>query len=228
MARQKIKIKKIDNVTARQVTFSKRRRGIFKKAEELSVLCDAEVGLVIFSATGKLYEYASSSMKGIITRYKQHSQSINELDRPLELQLENNNKIAELHKEVADKTQQLRRIKGEDFQGLNLDDLQQLEKTLETGLKRVIEIKEKKIMDEIVALQKKGNTLEEENNHLKQKMAAMLCKGRSPFLVDSDITMQEVVSSDSMNNVCSCNSGPSLEDDSSDTSLKLGLPFPKN
>jgi hypothetical protein len=60
MARQKIKIKKIDNATARQVTFSKRRRGIFKKAEELSVLCDAEVGLVIFSTTGKLYEYASS------------------------------------------------------------------------------------------------------------------------------------------------------------------------
>lgn len=60
MARQKIKIKRIDNSTARQVTFSKRRRGIFKKAEELSVLCDVEVGLIIFSATGKLYEFASS------------------------------------------------------------------------------------------------------------------------------------------------------------------------
>lgn len=60
MAREKIKIRKIDNVTARQVTFSKRRRGLFKKAEELSVLCDAEVALIIFSATGKLFEYASS------------------------------------------------------------------------------------------------------------------------------------------------------------------------
>lgn len=60
MARQKIKIKKIDNVAARQVTFSKRRRGLFKKAEELSVLCDAEVGLIVFSATGKLFDYASS------------------------------------------------------------------------------------------------------------------------------------------------------------------------
>ncbi|KAJ0026097.1 hypothetical protein Pint_08468 [Pistacia integerrima] len=61
MAREKIKIKKIDNVTARQVTFSKRRRGLFKKAEELSVLCDAEVALIIFSATGKLFEYCSAS-----------------------------------------------------------------------------------------------------------------------------------------------------------------------
>lgn len=60
MAREKIKIRKIDNITARQVTFSKRRRGLLKKAEELAVLCDADVALVIFSATGKLFEYASS------------------------------------------------------------------------------------------------------------------------------------------------------------------------
>lgn len=60
MAREKIKIRKIDNITARQVTFSKRRRGLFKKAEELSVLCDAEVGVIIFSATGKLFESSSS------------------------------------------------------------------------------------------------------------------------------------------------------------------------
>lgn len=60
MAREKIKIKKIDNITARQVTFSKRRRGLFKKAQELSVLCDAEVSLIVFSSSGKLFEYSSS------------------------------------------------------------------------------------------------------------------------------------------------------------------------
>lgn len=60
MAREKIKIKKIDNVTARQVTFSKRRRGLFKKASELSVLCDADVALIIFSSTGKLFEFSNS------------------------------------------------------------------------------------------------------------------------------------------------------------------------
>lgn len=51
---------------------------------------------------------------------------------------------------------------------------------------------------------------------------AMLSMGKSPIFGDSDITMQENVSAESMNNVSSCNSGPSLEDDSSDTSLKLG------
>ena len=68
MAREKIKIKEIDNVTSRQVAFSKRRRGLFKKAKELSVLYDAEVALIIFSATGKFFELASSSMKDISRR----------------------------------------------------------------------------------------------------------------------------------------------------------------
>ncbi|KAK8562780.1 hypothetical protein V6N12_010850 [Hibiscus sabdariffa] len=62
MGRGKIVIRRIDNSTSRQVTFSKRRSGLLKKARELSILCDAEVGLIIFSSTGKLYDYASTSM----------------------------------------------------------------------------------------------------------------------------------------------------------------------
>ncbi|KAK8586173.1 hypothetical protein V6N13_130695 [Hibiscus sabdariffa] len=60
MTRQKIEIKRIVNTAARQVTFSKRRRGLFKKAHELSTLCDAEIALLVFSATGKLFEYSST------------------------------------------------------------------------------------------------------------------------------------------------------------------------
>ncbi|KAL6180082.1 hypothetical protein ACLB2K_046750 [Fragaria x ananassa] len=62
-ARNKIKIRKIDNLPARQVTFSKRRRGLLKKAGELSVLCDCEYAVIIFSATGKLFESSSSRTK---------------------------------------------------------------------------------------------------------------------------------------------------------------------
>ncbi|KAL6634621.1 hypothetical protein ACP70R_027292 [Stipagrostis hirtigluma subsp. patula] len=69
MGRGKIVIRRIDNSTSRQVTFSKRRNGIFKKAKELAILCDAEVGLMIFSSTGRLYEYSSTSMKSVIDRY---------------------------------------------------------------------------------------------------------------------------------------------------------------
>ncbi|MFQ6634575.1 hypothetical protein Gotur_011123, partial [Gossypium turneri] len=46
-------MRRIENDTSRQVTFSKRRNGLLKKAFELSVLCDAEVALIIFSPRGK-------------------------------------------------------------------------------------------------------------------------------------------------------------------------------
>ena len=59
MGRGKIEIKRIENSTNRQVTFSKRRAGLVKKAREIGVLCDAEVGVVIFSSGGKLYDYCS-------------------------------------------------------------------------------------------------------------------------------------------------------------------------
>lgn len=60
MGRGKIEIKRIENTTNRQVTFCKRRNGLLKKAYELSVLCDAEVALVVFSNRGRLYEYANN------------------------------------------------------------------------------------------------------------------------------------------------------------------------
>ncbi|EYU39012.1 hypothetical protein MIMGU_mgv1a015879mg [Erythranthe guttata] len=67
---KKSEMKRIENAASRQVTFSKRRNGLSKKAYELSVLCDAEVALFVFSPSGKLYEYSSSSvMNTTIERY---------------------------------------------------------------------------------------------------------------------------------------------------------------
>ncbi|KAF3433063.1 hypothetical protein FNV43_RR24165 [Rhamnella rubrinervis] len=60
MVRGKIQMRRIENVTNRQVTFSKRRNGLLKKAYELSVLCDAEVAVIIFSQKGRLYEFSSN------------------------------------------------------------------------------------------------------------------------------------------------------------------------
>ncbi|XP_058097026.1 MADS-box protein JOINTLESS isoform X1 [Magnolia sinica] len=227
MAREKIQIKKIDNVTARQVTFSKRRRGLFKKAEELSILCDAEVALVIFSATGKLFEYSSSSMKEIIERHTMHSKNLQKLDQQpsLELQLENSN-YNRLSKQVADKSHLIRQMRGEDIQGLTLEELQKLEKTLETGLSRVMERKGEQIMKEISGLQIKGVKLMEENMRLRQRIIEM-SKGDSKGdrqIIESEIVVNEDgQSSDSVTNAC--NSGAPQDYESSDTSLKLGLPF---
>ncbi|XP_059654353.1 agamous-like MADS-box protein AGL15 [Cornus florida] len=60
MGRGRIEIKKIENANSRQVTFSKRRAGLLKKARELAVLCAAEVAVIIFSNTGRLFDYSSS------------------------------------------------------------------------------------------------------------------------------------------------------------------------
>lgn len=61
MGRGKIEIKRIENSSNRQVTYSKRRNGIMKKAKEITVLCDARVSLVIFASSGKMHQYCSPS-----------------------------------------------------------------------------------------------------------------------------------------------------------------------
>ncbi|PHT66362.1 hypothetical protein T459_30787 [Capsicum annuum] len=66
MGRGKITIRRIDNSTSRQVTFSKRRNGLLKKAKELAILCDAEVGVIIFSSTSKLHDYANTRAIGVL------------------------------------------------------------------------------------------------------------------------------------------------------------------
>ncbi|CAL0333229.1 unnamed protein product [Lupinus luteus] len=60
MGRGRVILERIENKISRQVTFSKRRSGLMKKAFELSLLCDAEVALIIFSGRGKLYQYSST------------------------------------------------------------------------------------------------------------------------------------------------------------------------
>ncbi|XP_059067459.1 agamous-like MADS-box protein AGL8 homolog [Cryptomeria japonica] len=67
MGRGKVQLKRIENSINRQVTFSKRRGGLLKKAHELSVLCEAEVALIIFSSRGKLFEYGSNGKLGKAT-----------------------------------------------------------------------------------------------------------------------------------------------------------------
>ncbi|KAG8068615.1 hypothetical protein GUJ93_ZPchr0005g15081 [Zizania palustris] len=78
MGRGKIEIKRIENSTNRQVTFSKRRAGILKKAREIGVLCDAQVGVVIFSSAGKLYDYCSpkTTLSRILEKYQTNSGKI--------------------------------------------------------------------------------------------------------------------------------------------------------
>ncbi|XP_042961123.1 agamous-like MADS-box protein AGL104 isoform X2 [Carya illinoinensis] len=70
MGRVKLQIKRIENTANRQVTFSKRRNGLIKKAYELSVLCDIDVALIMFSPSGRLSHFAGNkSIEEILARY---------------------------------------------------------------------------------------------------------------------------------------------------------------
>ncbi|GER47132.1 MADS-box transcription factor [Striga asiatica] len=202
MVREKIQIKKIDNASARQVTFSKRRRGLFKKADELSVLCDADVALIIFSSNGKLFEYASSSVKEILERYHLHSSNLDKFEQPsLELQLVEDCNSARLSKEVVEKCHQLRCMRGEELQGLTIEELENLETALEAGLSRVIEKKGEKIMKEINRLQEKGKQLMIENARLKQQVADESNDFEYNVMTDDseDVVYEEGQSSGSVN-----------------------------
>uniref|UniRef100_A0A0R0FWV7 MADS-box domain-containing protein n=1 Tax=Glycine max TaxID=3847 RepID=A0A0R0FWV7_SOYBN len=149
MTRKKIPIKKIDNINARQVTFSKRRKGLFKKAQELSTLCDAEIALIVFSATGKLFEYASSSMQQTLERRNQHS-GIQGLDNPsIGQQLGSDSfGMLPLRKEIEDKTNELSQLNEEELQGLKIKELQKLEDILQRRWTTISKTKEAKLMEE--------------------------------------------------------------------------------
>ncbi|KAM7266736.1 hypothetical protein ACFE04_004633 [Oxalis oulophora] len=70
MGRVKLQIKRIENTTNRQVTFSKRRNGLVKKAYELSVLCDVDIALIMFSPSGRLSLFSGNkNIEEVLARY---------------------------------------------------------------------------------------------------------------------------------------------------------------
>ncbi|CAL9089090.1 MADS-box transcription factor 16-like [Musa acuminata AAA Group] len=135
MGRGKIEIKKIENPTNRQVTYSKRRTGIMKKAKELTVLCDAEVSIIMFSSTGKFSEYCSPSTdtKKIFDRYQQVS-GINLWSAQYERMQNNLNHLKQINRNLR---REIRQRMGEGLDGMDIEELRGLEQNLDEALKVV-------------------------------------------------------------------------------------------
>ncbi|KAI5667890.1 hypothetical protein M9H77_17743 [Catharanthus roseus] len=174
MGRGKIEIKRIENSSNRQVTYSKRRNGIMKKAKEITVLCDAKVSLIIFGTSGKMHEYISPSTNLIdmLDAYQKatgkklwdakHENLSNEIDR--------------VKKENDSMQIELRHLKGEDITSLNHKELMVLEDALENGISSIRDRQKSlfiffsifEIQSEIVKIARKnGQILEEENKQLQ-------------------------------------------------------------
>ncbi|OVA06174.1 Transcription factor [Macleaya cordata] len=135
MGRGKIEIKRIENSTNRQVTYSKRRAGIFKKARELSVLCDAEVSLIIISSTDKVSDYItpSTNTKKLFDKYQEVTK-IDLWSSHYEKLQENLNKQKEINSRLR---REIRQRKGEDLNGLSYQEVCGLEQNLGSSLEIV-------------------------------------------------------------------------------------------
>ncbi|XP_075103902.1 MADS-box protein 04g005320-like isoform X3 [Nicotiana tabacum] len=138
MGRGKVELKRIENKINRQVTFAKRRNGLLKKAYELSILCDAEVALIIFSNTGKLYEFcSSSSMPTTLERYHRYNYAAVEGSQPSTDSQNTYQEYLNLKTRVEMLQQSQRHVLGEDLGQLSNKDLEQLERQLDSSLRQI-------------------------------------------------------------------------------------------
>ncbi|XP_021748345.1 MADS-box protein SOC1-like isoform X2 [Chenopodium quinoa] len=171
MVRGKTQMKRIENATSRQVTFSKRRNGLLKKAFELSVLCDAEVALIIFSPRGKLYEFASCSMQETIGRYQRHAREVQPAkEASAEENMQNlKEETATLVKKIEAVEASKRRLLGENLGSCSLEELQQLESQLERSVSKIRARKNQVFNEQIKQLRKKEKHLAAENARLTEK-----------------------------------------------------------
>ncbi|XP_073302457.1 agamous-like MADS-box protein AGL27 [Primulina huaijiensis] len=171
MGRRKLEIKRIEDKSARQVTFSKRRNGLLKKAKELSVLCDVDVGVIIFSCRGKLYHYSSTkSLMEILQSY--HSRAEKE---PI-----SSTGVTEKQEQCSkftgfltsgDLLQIVERELGEPcIDKLSVTDLVNLETQLQAALIRARSTKTRLMLDSISSLNEQEKMLAEDNKQMEEKI----------------------------------------------------------
>ncbi|KAJ6822782.1 truncated transcription factor CAULIFLOWER A-like [Iris pallida] len=165
MGRGRVQLRRIENTINRQVTFSKRRAGLLKKANEISVLCDVDVALIIFSTKGRLSEYSTDSrMESILERYERYSYAEKAIVEP-DPESQNDlmqeswyNEYSRLKAKVEALQSSQRHLMGEQLDTLSVKELQQLEQQLEHSLKNIRSRKNQLLLDSISDLQRKANS----------------------------------------------------------------------
>ncbi|XP_042023939.1 MADS-box protein 04g005320-like isoform X2 [Salvia splendens] len=171
MGRGKVELKRIENKINRQVTFAKRRNGLLKKAYELSVLCDAEVALIIFSSKGKLYEFCStSSMSKAVEKYHQSNYAQNETNQSPNNDQDTYEEYLKLKERAEALQQSQRHVLGEDLAKLGIKELDQLEHALDGTLKQIRYKKNHSLCVQLSDLQQKERSLLELNAALMSKL----------------------------------------------------------
>ncbi|KAJ3689659.1 hypothetical protein LUZ61_018823 [Rhynchospora tenuis] len=174
MVRGKTELKRIENTTSRQVTFSKRRAGLLKKAYELAILCDAEVAVIVFSQKGKLAEYSSkNNILETIERYRSYTKA-NGNSNPAKQDLKSMQNLKEetttLGKRIEFLEATKRKLLGENLEGCSKDELNELESKIEKSLRNIRLAKSRNLADQIEKLKETNHLLTKENEELRVKL----------------------------------------------------------
>ncbi|GLJ43158.1 hypothetical protein SUGI_0895940 [Cryptomeria japonica] len=226
MGRGKIEIKRIENRTNRQVTFSKRRSGLIKKAHELSVLCQAEVGLIIFSSRGKLYEYGSHGLNRTFERYKRIHSKEKEFEANANSNIEQwKVEVTRLRHQVNTLINEKRNLEGENISSLDINQLKQLEIYLKQGLDRIRSKKDNMIFQEIATIQQRERFLLAQNQQLRDKITQIEnAKLTNALQCSNNFLLQANVNKSTMNGdlIKMVHNYPSEDSTSTHTTLQLG------
>ncbi|XP_050105436.1 truncated transcription factor CAULIFLOWER A-like [Malus sylvestris] len=179
MGRGKVELKLIDDKLRRQVTFSKRRSGLIKKARELSVLCGVEVGLVIFSAKGRLYEFCSGESLGkLLERYQMHSEEeIGASKNAGGTDKKHNSECSDLRAGANRSPKMIQSGReAQDLDNLDVPELTQLEEELDALLRQTRSRKTQLMMENLTALIETEKQLKEEKRLIENEIAALNLK----------------------------------------------------
>uniref|UniRef100_K9LYZ8 OsMADS32-like protein n=1 Tax=Iris fulva TaxID=92176 RepID=K9LYZ8_9ASPA len=171
MGRGRMEIRRIENPTQRQSTFYKRRDGLFKKAKELSVLCDADLLLILFSNSGKLYEFHTPSVprtKDLIERYETVTQNKVLTDHCMQ---DRSAEVGKVEKLCELLERELRFMKVDEGQDYTLPVLDMLEQNLEAAINKVRVEKDRKIHGEMYHLQNVVKDRQQERYGLCEKLS---------------------------------------------------------
>ncbi|KAH1084347.1 hypothetical protein J1N35_024108 [Gossypium stocksii] len=226
MGRGKIEIKKIENLNSRQVTFSKRRNGLLKKAKELSILCDAEVGVIIFSSTGKVYQWSSTSMEHTLSRYNKGMEEDHSHKHPSEEQQAEKLQgieVSTMKEEYLRLHTAYMRLNGKELDDLSFKELKQLENQLNEGIASVKQQKEQILMEQLKRSRLQEQKTIMENEDLRKQVEELRQK-RSLNILELNPLLERRLDHSPNNSRADYNNSASDDDNHlSDTSLHLGL-----
>lgn len=146
---------------------------MIKKAGELSVLCDVELALLIFSPEGKLYQFpCGESLRKILDRYVVHAHEEAAVCNSVKEAQQIDDEFMGIWKATSLQEIVQRHIEGQNIKHLNMTQLIQLERKLDSILKQTRNRKTQVIDDTVAALLEKGKQLTQENDAMEKKIAA--------------------------------------------------------